>query len=150
MILRTLVINGYDATDQPVEYTCYGLGSCIGLFVLDRSRGIAGGAHIASPTGTCGTHQNADSIIDAMLGMMSERGSDLTQLRAKFTGGAIIIPGLFSVGDANIKAVVRNLTERKIFLAGHDTGGTFSRRARFNSLTGELDIATSNRKSYTI
>lgn len=149
MILKTLEIDAYHATDKPVEYICYGLGSCIALFVMDKLKGIAGGAHIAS-LGTSGVMEHAEDIIGRMLLLMRRYGSDLSCLRAKLTGGALTIPGLFAAGEANTKAVIQYLTKKRIFLAGQDTGGDFSRTARFNSVTGELGITTSNRDSYTI
>lgn len=148
---QTLHINGTDVTFEPVIYTCFGLGSCIALFIVDRVTGLAGGAHIALPVSLDdGEFLGAMRLIDTLLTNFHKMGSNLYCLRAKVTGGAKVYDSLIDIGKQNIEAVVQQLTTRKIFLAAADVGGHLARTARFNSLTGELVISTSDRKTYTI
>lgn len=146
---RMLNINEVDVTNEPVEYTCYGLGSCIGLFVMDRMKGLSGGAHIPLPTSEAGSFLGAKGMINDLLDAFVAEGSDLNTLRAKITGGAQVYESS-SVGEQNAKVVLQHLVERKIYVAAADVGGKISRTARFNSSTGELEISTSEQKKYSI
>jgi chemotaxis protein CheD len=151
MTTRVLNINEMDITTQPVVYVCYGLGSCIGLFIIDRFKGLCGGAHIPLPVSLHqGEFLDAPNMIKDLLHAFSTLGSDLTRLYAKVTGGAHVYAGSYDIGEQNSRAVLQQLTCNKIFIAGTDVGGKFSRTARFNSVTRELHISTSDLQKYCI
>jgi chemotaxis protein CheD len=138
-------------TRQPIVYTCFGLGSCIALFVADRLSGITGGAHIPLPdTAHAGEFLSAVRLIETLLSNFEKLGSNLSFLRAKIAGGACLYESATNLGQQNIDSVVARLTERKIFLAAADVGGKLARTVHFNSVTWELTIFTSEQKSYTI
>jgi chemotaxis protein CheD len=148
---RMLNINEIDVTDEPLVYTCFGLGSCIGLFITDRLKKISGGAHIAMPSSlTDGEFMGASHMINLLLKSFEDMGSDLNGLTAKITGGANMYASSLDIGDQNIKVVQEQLIRKRIFIAATDVGGKVSRTARFNSATGELQIFTSEQKSYSI
>lgn len=148
---KILNINEVDVTGKPVIYTCYGLGSCIGLFLTDRLRGLSGGAHIPLPVSTEESEWSGVSeMIDILLENLQSMGSDLNCLRAKVTGGAQVLESMTNIGDQNVQCVLQQLVNRRIYLAAKDVGGKVSRTARFNSVTGELKISTSERKTYSI
>ncbi len=148
---KVLNINEVDVTGKPVIYTCYGLGSCIGLFLTDRLRGLSGGAHIPLPVSTEESEwYGVSGMIDILLENLKSMGSDLNCLRAKVTGGAQVFENMTNIGDQNVQSVLQQLVNRKIYLAAKDVGGKVSRTARFNSVTGELKISTSERKTYSI
>ena len=139
---RTLNINQTDVTKEPVIYTCFGLGSCIALFLNDRLTGLAGGAHIPVSKDSPGELLSMPVLMNELLSKFQAMGSNLSCLRAKMTGGAQVFESAMKVGEQNIKAIRRELTDRKIFVAGEDLGGRVFRTARFNSRTGELVIRT--------
>lgn len=140
-----------DVSNTPVEYTCYGLGSCIGLFVTDRVKGLSGGAHIPLPSALHeGVFLDASQLIEQLLSAFSLNGSDLNTLRAKVTGGAQIYAGTSDIGQQNVSIVLQTLIDKKIFIAAKDVGGLVSRTVRFTSTTGELQISTSEQKTYSI
>ena len=148
---KVLGINELYSSGSPVEYTCYGLGSCIGLFINDRVKGLSGGAHIALPsTAVESEFIDAEKMIAELLEQLSEHGSDLQTLRAKVTGGAQVLESGLNIGRQNIDAVLRQLTDKRIFIAATDVGGKISRTARFNSESGEVKISTSEQKTYII
>jgi chemotaxis protein CheD len=148
---RMLNINEVDVTDKPVVYTCYGLGSCIGLFVTDRVRGLTGGAHIPLPScSDADEFLGAGRLINELLGLFALGGSDLSGLRAKVTGGAQVYENSFNIGEQNVQVVLQKLIDLKVYLAATDVGGAMARTARFNSVTGELQISTSECKTYLI
>ena len=151
MINRVLNINDVDATHEPVLYTCYGLGSCIGLFITDRMKGLTGGAHIPLPSDQCtGEFLGAIWLINKLLDSLTLLGSDLSCLRAKITGGASGYKSTYNIGKQNVDTVLQKLIDIKIYIAAKDVGGNVSRTARFNSLTNELVISTSSLKTYSI
>lgn len=146
---RTLNINEVEVSDKPVLYTCYGLGSCIGLFITDRTKGLSGAAHIPLPfSPDTGVFLGATQLIHELLNAMSALGSDLKSLRAKVAGGAHVYQSSSNIGEQNANIVLDKLVINKVYIAAKDVGGSISRTARFNSVTGELEISTSEKKTY--
>lgn len=146
-----LFINDFYTTKDVTEMICYGLGSCIGLFIQDRSLKISSGAHI--PVVVSNNHigfKSADEIIMNMFSQLADLGSNLNTLRAKITGGASLYKTTFNIGEENIKTIKEILISNKVFIAAQDTGGTFARTAQFNSFTGECQIHTASQPKYTI
>ncbi len=129
---RMIQINEVDVTDETIEYTCFGLGSCIGLFVTDRVRGISGAAHIPLPDneGDIDSLQDATRLVRLLLKGFEIKGSDLKTLRAKVTGGSTIYNSADGIGSKNISAVMSLLVENRIYVAATDVGGNVSRTAR--------------------
>ena len=120
-----------------------GLGSCIGLALLDRRMGIAGLAHIVLPMSPGVTHDNprkfADRAIPAMLEELDALGARRIRLEAVLVGGA----AMFSVSAASMEvgqrneAAVRELLEaHRIPVVATATGGDKGRTIR-------VDVATS-------
>lgn len=148
---KMLNINDLYVSDEPVTYVCYGLGSCIGLFVQDKQRQLSGGVHIAAASrSTHGKLKDAASLFEELLEGLVAKGSDLSNLTAKYTGGSYIFDILQSAGSENTREVKSLLIQNKIYVAASDTGGNKSRTARFNSQTGQLCISTSEKRKYCI
>lgn len=146
-----LTINEMEVSDQPVVFTCYGLGSCIGLFVTDRTKGLSGGVHIPLPHNSAQSEwKGATFLIDELLHTFQARGSDLNTLRAKVTGGAQVNGSHSNIGAQNAEVVLKQLKDRKVYIAATDVGGTISRTARYHSQSGELVISTSEQTEYSI
>lgn len=148
---RMLTINALEVSHIPILYTCYGLGSCIGLFLTDRLNNLSGGAHIAMPTKDAASqYPAAMEIMDELVLRLKQQGSDLTCLRAKIAGGAKVYENALDIGEQNIRVVLQYLIDKRIFLAAADLGGKLARTVRFNSQTGELAISTSGQRMYFI
>ena len=69
-----------------------GLGSCIGLVLLDRRAAVAGLAHVVLPA-AIGTDRSApgkfaDTAVDALVAAMEPLGARRTRLEAVLVGGA--------------------------------------------------------------
>ncbi|MBI3218740.1 MAG: chemotaxis protein CheD [Bacteroidetes bacterium] len=149
--IKMLNINEMDVSDQPVVFTCYGLGSCIGLFMSDRTKGLSGGVHIPLPHNSAQSDwKDATYLIDELLHAFQAWGSDLNTLRAKVTGGAQVYGSHCSIGAENAEVVLKQLIDRKVYIAATDVGGTISRTARYYSQSGELEISTSEQTKYSI
>jgi chemotaxis protein CheD len=151
MMSCVLDINEVEVSVRPVEMVCVGLGSCVAVFVTDRIRKVYGGAHIPLPCGefTAGM-KSAGEIIDELLYKLQRKGGDVNRLRAKIAGGANVLDQTLDIGKQNAESVMELLHARKIYIAGSDLGGTISRSVRFNSVTQELTISTSEQEKYII
>jgi chemotaxis protein CheD len=155
--MRTHVLNiGEVKTDAtPSVFTCFGLGSCIGLFVQDRAAGISGGAHILLPenekaNANDGRCYNVKDAIERLFEQFRRSGSTLETLRAKFVGGANILAVAGNTGERNIQSVMDHLVAHRVFIAALDVGGHSSRTAHFLSSTSELKVRTSVSNQYRI
>ena len=146
-----VAVNAGNAT-----YTCYGLGTCIGLFLHDRVTGISGGAHILLPADADdpeGDHKFYDvaSALNRMLEEFRRLGSSLDTLRAKIAGGANVLrSNSYNTGEKNTRQVMTMLIERKIFIAAADVGGTYSRTAVFTGNTGQLLVRVADTRQVKI
>lgn len=142
-------LNMGDVVTSPrqARYACFGLGSCIGVFIQDRSRGLTGAAHVLLP----GKEQGPDNIkfynvitaVDEILSQFRLQGSCLTSLRAKITGGANVININSNMGARNTESIIGYLTKNIIYIAAVDVGGKQSRTAKFESATGDLMVKIS-------
>jgi chemotaxis protein CheD len=120
-----------------------GLGSCIGLALLDRRMGIAGLAHIVLPASPGHTHDNprkfADLAIPEMLDELDGLGARRIRLEAVLVGGAAMFAvsaASMEVGQRNEAAVREQLKGRRIPVVATATGGNKGRTIR-------VDVATS-------
>lgn len=152
MITRVINVNEYDVCYEPVEFVCYGLGSCIGLFIFDPTRRITGAAHIplSSNAKTAVMLKGASDMIEQMLTRFKVFGIPSSKLAAKLAGGAKVVYGTQRIGEKNINTILNELNGRGIAIMATDVGGSISRTARFNSVTGDLTISTPFYKKYSI
>jgi chemotaxis protein CheD len=151
MITKVLYINSVVATREPAYLTCYGLGSCIGLFIVDRTSGFSGGAHIPMPVSSLtGDFLDAGTMVADLISTLCTMGANPQTMRAKMTGGAQVYDSKINIGLANTEKVTQFLIDRKIFIAAKDCGGRLSRTARFNTVTSDLLISTSEKNTYLI
>jgi chemotaxis protein CheD len=150
MKIKTLNINQTDVTEDAVLYTCFGLGSCIALFVNDRMTGLAGGAHIPVAKESEGDLRSGGELLDELLAKFRSKGSSLTLLRAKIAGGAQILNSRMNIGKDNIELIRRELVDRRVLIAAEDLGGCLPRTARFNTRTGDLVISSGELSRMTI
>jgi len=156
MIEHTLHIGDVVTSAGSVFYSCFGLGSCIGLFIHDRTSTLSAGAHIllpeneAGPTNDQSKYYNVTKAIEQILVQLKARGSSLESLRAKITGGANVLRVNTFTGSRNIESVTRQLTANKIYIAARDVGGVYSRTARFESATGLLTVRMPELNAYKI
>ena len=151
---EVLLIGDVKVFDHPVVMKCYGLGTCVGLFVKDHMTGITGGAHIflpdSSKNNSMGQGISAEECVEHMLGEMKKKGASLDTLRAKIAGGSNSHLNFYDVGGRNTKGVVDALTRNKVYIAAMDVGGAVSRTVKFNTTSGELTVRQLERNSTKI
>jgi chemotaxis protein CheD len=119
-----------------------GLGSCIGLALLDRKMGIAGLAHIVLPQsqGPSGDSRKfADFAVPELVSELEAEGARKVRLEAVLVGGASMfaaIGGSMEVGARNEAAVKAQLSAVRIRVHASATGGSRGRTVRVDPKTG--------------
>lgn len=151
MMSRVLGLNEVEVSVKPVELVCEELDSCIAVFVTDRIRKVSGGAYIPLPCSDAKTEMKCVvELIDELLYKLERKGGSVNRLRAKIAGGANILDPAMDVGGHCTQSVLDLLQAKKIYISGSDLGGKISRSVRFNSVTQELMISTSEQQNYII
>lgn len=120
------------------ELACIGLGSCIGLALIDRRTGVAGLAHVMLPeapaTGVTQPAKFGDTAVDALIEAVVDAGAVRPRLEAVIVGGA----QMFAFGSAagrdigkrNEATVVSELKRVRVPLRASATGGSSGRSMR--------------------
>ena len=151
-----LNIGEVKAFDIPVILTCYGLGSCIGLYLFDSLNKRGGGAHImlANEKKQSGNELNlgfASQAIDELLKILYNFSAEQYWIRAKIIGGAKVIKtDEYNIGKENIEAVKKYLIQKGVFIASMDVGGEWVRTGKFETNTGKLLVTAIHKTSNEI
>lgn len=134
---------------DPGEIICYGLGSCVGVFLYDKFQRVGAGAHVALPASQ--RHNESEVMIHEVIRGMLKKGSSILTMRAKLVGGANIMNiTRYQVGLRNTEYIKAELKKWGIMVQAEDTGGTISRTARLDVQSGELAVSTLNKNRYKI
>jgi chemotaxis protein CheD len=116
------------------ELVARGLGSCIGLALIDRLSGVAGMAHIVLPESSSADREPgkfADLAVPALIDEMQKAGAVLRRLDAVFAGGARMFEmGEMDIGARNTAAVKAGLARAGVTVRAADTGGNRGRTVR--------------------
>lgn len=136
----------------PDKLMTAGLGSCVGVCLLDKNSHTAGMVHIMLPSSLqARNNQNrakfADSGITFLIEEMEKNGASRSRLVAKIAGGAQMFKfseesSIMKIGERNAAAVVETLNSYRIPILANDTGGNYGRTIIFDSQTGELSVRT--------
>ncbi|HEY6759617.1 MAG TPA: chemotaxis protein CheD [Baekduia sp.] len=116
---------------------CIGLGSCIGLALVDLKRGVAALAHVMLPESAQPDpplpHKFADLAVPALVDLAVARGASPSRLEAALVGGAAMFQFGGSgqdIGQRNAQAVTELLDARRIPVRASETGGSKGRTVR--------------------
>ncbi len=114
-----------------------GLGSCIGLALVDQRRGIAGLAHVMLPEALAGggpAGKFADLAVPALVEQTIALGTSRPMLKAVLVGGAQMFSlgssGALDIGVRNDAAVRAALAKERITVVAAETGGSKGRTIR--------------------
>jgi chemotaxis protein CheD len=125
-----------------------GLGSCIGLVLVDKSRPLAGLAHIVLPSSGAGSDASvgkfADRAVPALLEEMASIGAPRSRLQAVLVGGAQMFSfesaSTFDIGRRNEQAVREALGSLGLDVHAAATGGNKGRTVRVHVDTGLVTV----------
>ncbi|MDE5781605.1 MAG: chemotaxis protein CheD [Lachnospiraceae bacterium] len=137
--------------NAPDGLTTLGLGSCVGVTMYDPITKVSGMLHLMLPDSThIRNNQNiakfADTGIKELYNCMLKKGACAGRIVAKIAGGAQMFSygggnsEIMSVGQKNVEATKRILSELKIKIVAEDTGLNYGRTIIFDSQTGNLKI----------
>jgi chemotaxis protein CheD len=114
-----------------------GLGSCIGLALIDKRTGVAGLAHIVLPASGSnaapGSWKFADCAVPELIRRVVSAGARRPMLEAVMVGGASMFAvsnSSLEVGQRNEAAVRDQLAAARINIVAADTGGDKGRTIR--------------------
>ena len=124
------------------ELVARGLGSCIGLALIDPTAGVAGMAHIVLPKSSADGDEPgkfADLAVPALIDRMQKAGAVRRRLAAVMAGGARMFElGEMDIGARNSEAVKSGLARAGVKLRGAETGGNRGRTLRLT--VGEFEV----------
>ena len=126
------------ARDAGGILTALGLGSCIGLVLVDRRTGVAGLAHVVLPAGNPAAGdppvKYAPSGVPFLVAQVVALGARRTRLEAVLVGGASMFASAsnagMEVGQRNEAAVREELERLRIPVIAAATGGNRGRTVR--------------------
>lgn len=126
------------AKDADGILTALGLGSCIGLVLVDRRTGVAGLAHVVLPAGNPAAGdppvKHAPSGVKFLVAQVVALGARRSRLEAVLVGGASMFASASSagmeVGQRNEAAVREELERLRIPIIAAATGGNRGRTVR--------------------
>lgn len=140
----------YKICRAPQKISTLGLGSCLGVVLYDKTTKICGLAHIMMPDSTkISKNSNRMKFVDTCLVDMYEElikaGAKKSGMIAKLAGGAKMFSyqsnnNFLNIGEQNIIAVHKMLSEWKIPIVAEDVGSNYGRTIEFDTVTGELSI----------
>lgn len=121
----------------PDKLITLGLGSCVGIAIIDSINKIAGLAHIMLPDSTSFTNQSnpmkfADLAIPILIKKMEVAGANRRIIKAKIAGGASMFSfpdknPLMDIGGRNGIAVKEVLQKMNVPVISEDLGGNSGR-----------------------
>jgi chemotaxis protein CheD len=138
------------SADPDESLVTIGLGSCIGLVLVDRVRQVAGLAHVMLPQARPGQAADlpreargkfGDLAVDALLDAVLEAGARRMGLEAALVGGAHMFnfgAAQLDVGARNETAVREGLAAARLPVKAVATGGNKGRTVRVHVGDGRV------------
>ena len=134
-----------------------GLGSCIGVALLDRASLVAGLAHVVLPESRPGgatPGKFADTAVPELLRQVTGLGGSAARLHAVLVGGAQMFSagasGALDIGRRNEQAVKAALAAAGIPVTTTLTGGNAGRTMRVHIGTGLVTCKQAGSQEQTI
>lgn len=110
-----------------------GLGSCVGISLIDKNKGIGALIHILLPDSTrfkevTNPYKYADLAIPMAINELIKLGCRKNALKAKIAGGASMFDFgeksiSMNIGESNVVAVKKALTLQNIYIEAEEVGG---------------------------
>lgn len=141
------------STGSGEELVAIGLGSCIGLALIDRAAGVAGLAHVVLPEsgGTAGpAGKFADLAVPELLSRVQRAGARKERLEAVLVGGAkmFALGAGMDIGARNEAAVREALSSQRVRVRAAATGGNSGRTMRVAD--GTVNVHEAGSKPVTL
>lgn len=121
----------------PCKIITLGLGSCVGVALIDRVTGVGGMVHVMLPdsrqfSNVSNPFKYADTGINLLLEEVLKLGARKSNIYAKLAGGAQMFKSqasasLLKIGERNVQKSREVLADLGIRITGEDTGGHVGR-----------------------
>ena len=139
------------SSDPNDELLALGLGSCIGLAMVDRQAGVAGLAHVVLPESDgagAPAAKFADTAVPELLARLCDAGALRGRLQVAIAGGASMFARSQSldIGARNQHAVRRALSRARLRCDAADIGGELGRTMRVSVRTGAVTIRSAGQE----
>lgn len=137
------------------DLVCLGLGSCIGLALIDRSSGVAGLAHVVLPESRDNATEPgkfADLAVPELITRMRRAGASESRLEAVLSGGARMfeLGSELDIGARNEAAVRSALAEARIAVSAAATGGNRGRTVKVTPGSGTVTVREAGGETFTL
>lgn len=133
---------------DPGSIMTIGLGSCIGIALYDKSKRLAGLAHIMLPDSTqfkssSNPMKFADLAVPMLIEKMEKHGANKRNFIAKIAGGASMFNFtdksiISDIGKRNSEAVKKALKNEQIPIVAEEIGGDKGRTMIVEAATGKV------------
>ena len=155
---------GEQAISQNPEdvLVAYGLGSCVGVVMIDPGSSIAGLLHAVLPRPTDGignggynASKYVEGGIEGLIEGMVKEGANKKRLVVRIIGGAnmLVSSGVtrsFDIGTRNIEAAQATLNRLKMPIAAAEVGGHIGRTVRVYVANSRVTVRVIGQKEYEI
>ena len=141
------------SAEAGIALVSIGLGSCIGLALLDRGKAVAGLAHVMLPTAPAEGHGGApgkfaDHAVGALLDALLPLGARKHRLEAVLVGGArmFALGSTMDIGSRNEAVSREALVKARIPVVAAATSGSTGRTIRVHGATGLVTVKAAGGK----
>jgi chemotaxis protein CheD len=155
---------GEQAISQNPEdvLVAYGLGSCVGIAMVDPVSKISGLVHAVLPRATNGMgelrpnpYKYVESGIESLITALVREGAHQNRLVVRIVGGAtmLISAGLthsFDIGTRNIEAARTTLSRLRMTLTATEVGGHVGRTVRIYVADSRVTVRVAGEKEHEI
>jgi len=141
-----------NTASSPDKIVTVGLGSCIGIVIYDKFKGLGGLAHIMLPDSTQFNNVTnplkfADLAVPILIDKLESMGAVKRNMKAKIAGGASMFnfsdkSMIMDIGNRNGIAVKSVLNKYDIPIIGEDIGGNKGRTMILDTADGIVLIKT--------
>ncbi len=140
----------------------YGLGSCLGITMIDPITKVAGLVHAVLPKASDGTgflesnpYKYVESGIESLITDLVGLGATRSRLIVRITGGAnmLISAGLsqsFNIGTRNIEIARSTLTRLKMPITAAEVGGHTGRTVRVYVAESRVTVRVIGEKEHDL
>ncbi len=144
---KIIGIGEYTVSNNNDLIVTLGLGSCVGVCLVDKRKNIGAMIHVMLPSSggkdTPKPGKYADTGIKIVLEEMKNKGANLSSLEAKIAGGAAMFGNsskTMDIGKRNVETIKDILKNERIKIIAEDTGGNRARSIEFNLENSELMV----------
>jgi chemotaxis protein CheD len=140
----------------------YGLGSCMGVALIDPVSKVSGLLHAVLPRATDGIQNKelnpykfVESGIESLIAALVKEGANKARLTVRLVGGANMLMSTgvtrsFDIGTRNIEAAYSTLSRLKLPVSAAEIGGHLGRTVRVYVGESRVTVRVAGEKEHEI